>query len=233
MDVRWQRYVITFFITITLFAFAFYFSGVLAEKKIDEVRVIQDKISTDILSTETKFILLGSSSCESFESGDEFESGLNNELSEMANRVKFMENQLGSDDERVLLIKNQYVLLQIKDYVLRKQLTTRCRDKNDIVLYFHDTDCADCKEQSIVLDEIHDQYPNVRIYWFDNSSTTPALRTLTSMFKVSKFPTIVVNEKSYAGFQPLDALQGIFDKTQKPKIDNTKKPTTKSLNTTN
>jgi len=167
-------------------------------------------------------MLLGSSSCKHFESNDNFEFGLNSELSEMARRVKFMENQLGSDDSRVILIKNQYILLQIKDYVLRKELASRCGTKTTMLLYFHDTDCADCKEQSIVLDEVHNRYPDLRIYWFDNSSDTPALKALLSMFSVKKFPTIAIDEKDYPGFQSFDTLTTIFDKLFKKKDTTTK-----------
>ena len=219
----WKRYVFTLIITIALFMIAFYLSSKLAQKKIDEVRVIQDKISTDILSTETRFMLLGSSSCKHFEANESFEFDLNNELSDMARRVKFMENQLGSDDAQVTMIKNQYVLLQIKDYILRKELASRCGTKTAMLLYFHDTDCKDCKEQSIILDEIHDRYPDLRIYWFDNSSDTPALKALQSMFSVKSFPMIVINEKEYPGFQSLESMTSIFDKIFKKKLDANKK----------
>lgn len=211
---------------------AFYLSSRLAQKKIDEVRVIQDKISTDILSTETRFMLLGSSSCKHFEANESFEFDLNNELSDMARRVKFMENQLGSDDAQVTMIKNQYVLLQIKDYILRKELASRCGTKTAMLLYFHDTDCKDCKEQSIVLDEVHDRYPDLRIYWFDNSSDTPALKALQSLFTVKDFPTIVINEKEYPGFQPLENMTSIFDKIFKKKIETPKKDTSSTTKTT-
>lgn len=219
----WKRYIFTLIITVALFMTAFYLSSKLAQKKIDEVRFIQDKISTDILSTETRFMLLGSSSCKHFESNESFESDLNNELSDMARRVKFMENQLGSDNAQVTTIKNQYVLLQIKDYILRKELTSRCGTKTTMLLYFHDTDCKDCKEQSIVLDEIHGRYPDLRTYWFDNSSDTPALKALLSLYDVKTFPTVVINEKEYPGFQSLESLTSIFDKIFKKKIDTQKK----------
>lgn len=213
----YKRYIIAFIVTLSLFALAFYLSQQLASRKVDQIRMIQDKISTDILSTETRFILLGSSSCKNLETNDEFETSLSGELSEMARRVKFMESQLGYNDENVLLIKNQYALMQIKDYVLQKQLADRCGEKIKTVLYFHSLECDDCKEQSIVLDEIHDKYPNVRIYWFDADSSTPALGTLRSMFKVTQTPTIIIEDKKYEGLQTLEKLIPMFDKFTKTK----------------
>jgi thiol-disulfide isomerase/thioredoxin len=230
----WKRYIVSFIITVVLFILAFYLSNQLANKKVDQVRVIQDKISTDILSTETRFILLGSSSCKHIESNDEFEAELNSELSDMARRVKFMENQLGYDDERVLLIKNQYALFQIKDYLLHKQLSERCGEKITTILYFHNPKCEDCKDQSLVLDEINNKYPSVRIYWLDTDSNTPALTTLISMFDITSTPTILIGEKKYEGFQSIEKLSAIFDKTEKPKTKTTTttKDTTKPVEDT-
>ena len=202
-----KRYLITFLIVIALFFVAFYLSNQLASKKISEVKAIQDKISTDILSTETRFSLLGSSSCDHVKISDEFETGLNIELSEMAHRVKFMENQLGYDDAQVSLIRDQYALLQIKDYILKKQLSERCKEKIETILYFYGPDCSSCKEQSIVLDEIASRYPQIRIYWFDIDSKTPAMKTLLSMFSVKDIPALVVKDKYYSGFQSLDNVE--------------------------
>jgi len=211
----WKRYIISFIVTIIFFIGAFYLSNQLAEKKVDQVRIIQDKISTDILSTETRFILLGSSSCEHLKSNQEFEISLTAELSEMARRVKFMESQLGYNDERVLLIKNQYSLYQIKDYLLHRQIAERCGEEITTVLSFHNLPCSDCKEQSIVLDEINNKYPAVRIYWLDTDSNTPAVETLVSMFDIKVTPTIVIGEKKYEGFQSIEKLSEIFDDIEK------------------
>jgi thiol-disulfide isomerase/thioredoxin len=207
---NWQRYIITFIITISLFVLAFYLSNQFANSKIDQVKLIQDKIATDILSTETRFVLLGSSSCKHFESNPEFEAGLNSELSEMAKRVKFMESQLGPNDERVVLIKDQYALFQIKDYLLKKQVAERCGEHLPTILYFHALNCSKCKEQSIVLDEIHDRYPDIRIYWFDQDSSTPAMQTLMSMFEINKVPSVVIDDEKYEGLQSLEEIESKF-----------------------
>lgn len=206
----WKKYVVTFIIVSILFLSAFYLSSQLADRKIDEVRAIQDKIALDILSTETRFSLLGSSSCQHVKYSDEFETGLNIELGETARRVKFMENELGYDNPQVLQIRDQYALLQIKDYILRKQLSERCGDNIETILYFYGPECTGCKEQSIVLDEIAKRYPEIRIYWFDKNSKTPAMTTLISMFSVKDIPAVVVKEKYLSGLQSLEDIEKLL-----------------------
>ena len=50
----WIKYIIVFFITVALFAIAAGLSNFFSNKKIENMRTIQDKLSTDILSSETQ-----------------------------------------------------------------------------------------------------------------------------------------------------------------------------------
>ena len=209
------RYLTVFFITVILFVLAFVLSDSLSDRKISELREIQEKISLDILSTETRYALLGASSCDHVIANSTFEQGLNEELNDLARRVKFMENELGITNENVLQIKKQYNLLQIKDYLLRKELHDRCGDEIVSVLYFHDLECKECRRQSIVLDELAVLYPEIRIYWLDKDLRTPAMDTLVSMFDVKETPALIVNDEVYEGFQSLSEVESAFPELKK------------------
>jgi len=202
-----NRYIIVFVITLILFAFAFLLSDKFSNTKIDKLKEIQEKISLDILSIETRYSLLGSSSCQHVIENQNFEQGLNEELSNLAKRVKFMESELGPKNTHVIQIKQQYNLLQIKDYILRQELNTRCGGEVLSILYFHAVDCEACKNQSIVLDELSVRYPEVRIYWLDRDLKTPAMETLVSMFGVTQSPAILVDDVLVKGFQSVDMLE--------------------------
>jgi hypothetical protein len=203
-------YIIVFAITVFLFILAFLISDKFSNSKINQIKEIQSKISLDILSIETRYALLGNSSCKHVISNKTFEKGLNEELNNLARRVKFMENELGSKNTNVLQIKQQYNLLQIKDYLLRQDLNERCGEEIVSVLYFHELDCRDCRTQSSVLDELVERYPEVRIYWLDRDLRTPAMETLVSMFSVDEVPAIIVNDKLTGGLIDLETLEGML-----------------------
>ena len=57
---EWFKYIITFVITAGIFITVFYVTKVMSERKLTEIRSIQDKISIDLLSSETQFSLLKS-----------------------------------------------------------------------------------------------------------------------------------------------------------------------------
>jgi len=204
-----------FFITLGIFAVAFFVSDYINDKKLNQLENIYQQISTNILSTETKFSLLRIASCEDTISETSLENELTLELNDMAKRVKYMENQLGADDSNVVLIKTQYSLLQIKDYLLMRELATRCKEKMSTILYFHDLDCSDCRKQSLVLDKISSLYPNIRVYWLDRSLQTPAMQTMVSMFSITNTPSMIIEEKTYSGFKSVDEIKEIIPELKK------------------
>lgn len=204
---NWKRYIYTFIMTLVIFTFAIWLSSQFNDAKIDQLRDIGSQISLDILSAETRFSLLQKTSCEHIITQASTTIGFNAELQDLAARVKFMENQLGYMNQDVIALKKNYTLLQIKDYLLNKEFNDRCKQRIVSVLYFHDIDCKECSNQSIILDKIVSDYPQIRVYYFDLNTNTPALTTLASVFKVISGPSLVINDKLYTGFQDLAKVE--------------------------
>ena len=126
----WKRYLIVFFITLGLFLTAIYLSNYFSSKKINQLKLIQDKISIDILSSETQFSLLSELSCKNVS-----DSILSGELAELGQKIEWGEENIGNTDELIYL-KKYYSLLQIKDYLLMKKMVSRCGKKSAFILYF-------------------------------------------------------------------------------------------------
>lgn len=206
---EWKRYVVAFFITAFVFASAFYLSNFFNNKKIEEIRRIENSISVDILSSETQYNLLSELSCNNVN-----DSILSQELNDLAAKIQFGEDQsIGSDDE-ILALKKYYSLLQIKDYLLMKKAEEKCNLKVTSIIYFYATkdDCSDCEKQGFILTDIRQNYPNVRVYAFDYNLDLSALKALISIYKVgdqSKLPALIINGKVYYGLQKFEDIQKI------------------------
>jgi glutaredoxin len=207
------HYAIVFLVTLGLFVLAFFLSDRVSNARISQIQEIQNKISLDILSIETRYALLGNSSCDHVVSNENFERELNEELNNLARRVKFMESDLGSRNPNLFAIKQQYNLLQIKDYLLRQELNERCGEEIVSLLYFHEQSCRDCRRQTVVLDEIGIRYPEVRIYWLDRDLDTPAMQTLVSIFGVSKSPAVMIGGVVHTGLFSLAEIEEMLPVT--------------------
>jgi len=208
---EWQRYVITFLITAAIFATAFYVSARLDAERIAQVQNTEDKISTDILSIETQFDLLDQVSCEALEENQVLPS----EINSLAARLSATEESLGSDDEQVIELKKQYSLLEIKDYLITKQVEERCGKGPTTVLYFYSNqgDCPSCTDAGYALDSMRETYPSLRVYSFDYDLNLGALRTLIAVQKVDgQLPAFVIDGKAVNGFTTLEAFEAEFPK---------------------
>ena len=200
-----KKYLIAFLITALIFGTAIYLSNFLSDKKIDNVKAIESRVALDILALETQFALLGETSCQDIGPGF-----LSKELGSLGERLSYAENNAGFNQSDVDYLKSSYFLLEIKDYLLMKELTEKCGTKPTFILYFYSSekDCPDCERMGFVLTALRNKYPDLRVYSFDYHFDLEAVRTLSSIFKVEpNLPALVVGNQRLYGFRGVEELE--------------------------
>src|SRR3990167_3781829 len=162
-QIDWKKYVVALVITSLIFFTAIALSSYFNNKRIVNVRSIEDKISIDILSSETQFSLLAESSCKDVNTSFLFQ-----ELNSLAEKIEYSEQNL-RDSEEIISLKKYYSLLQIKDYLLMKKVSERCQLDPIFIIYFYSKkdNCPDCARQGYVLTSLRDKHPELRVYSFD------------------------------------------------------------------
>jgi hypothetical protein len=240
-NIDWKKYLIVFFITVTLFGSALYISDKLNNRRLDQLNADAAQISLDILSSETQFSLLEELSCK-----DVSTTVLSSELNSLADKITYSEDNIGNTNTDVISLKKSYSLLEIKDYLLMKKITERCGEKSIFILYFYNNDnCTECTKQGYVLTSLREKYPNLRVYSFDYNLDLGAIKSMISIYKVTdKLPALVINGKVYSGFQSVEDIEKTFPqlqtikKKEEPKVapktkattTNTKEGTTPAVN---
>lgn len=225
--IDWKKYFFSFAITAIIFTTAIILSSYFSDKKIDEIRGIQDKIAIDILSSETQFSLLEEYSCENVGIGT-----LSDELGEIENKLSYTENQRGHDDIEVQVLKKYYSLLQIKDYLLMNRISEKCKKTPLSIIYFYSTDasCEDCEREGFVLTKLRETYPELRVYSFDYNIDVSAVKTLISINKIKNtLPAIFIKGKVYYGFQSIEDLEKAIPELAKVKAEQQKATSTEKL----
>ncbi|MCX6701816.1 MAG: hypothetical protein NTX96_01310 [Candidatus Zambryskibacteria bacterium] len=199
-----KKYLYSFLITVIIFSTAIFLSNYFGQKKLDEIRNIQDKISIDILSSETQFSLLEESLCKDLGTGT-----LSTELANLENKLAYTENERGVNDPEVQTLKQYYSLLEIKDYLLMNKISDKCKKTPLSIIYFYsNNDCGDCEKEGYVLTRLRETYPELRIYSFDYNLNISAVKTLISINKVeNKLPALIIKDKIYYGFQSIEDLE--------------------------
>jgi hypothetical protein len=202
---------IALFITIALASTVAYAINYLNSARVAELSAIEEQLSIDSLSLETQFSLLEAAPCDSGASS----ATLTTELADFGSRLSYAENQLGSDNPQVIRLKERYSLLEIRDYLITKQLAAACDTKPVTILYFYSNagDCADCDKAGYALSYLRDTYPTLRVYSFDYNLDLGALKTFIAVTKVqNNLPAFVISGKHYYGFTSLSDLEKQFPK---------------------
>lgn len=216
--IDWARYIVSLLLTTAIFGTVMYLSQVVNARRVAELKSIQDNIAIDLLSSETQFSLLTSGGCSVSGNGTSI---LAPEIGQLGERLSFMEEQLGTDDSDVIGLKKYYSLLQIKDYMLTKELSDKCGQNTVSILYFYSNDsetCADCKKQGQVLTFLREQYPDLRVYAFDYDLDLSAIKTLQTIYKVpAQLPALVINDRLYKGFQSVETIEKTLPELKKMK----------------
>jgi len=204
-NIDWKKYLIVFLMTVSLFLTASYLSNYFGNKKIDQLKSIQDKIAMDILSSETQFSLLSELSCKNIS-----DTIYSPELGELGNKLEWSQSNLGATAE-VSYLKKYYSLLQIKDYLLAKKISERCGIKSAFILYFYTNkdNCNLCESQGIVLTSLREKYPELKVYSFDYSIDLSAVKAMLQIYKIkdTELPALVIEDEVLTGFHSMDDLE--------------------------
>ena len=206
-QIDWKKYLIVLLITAGLFITAIYLSNYFGNQKINQLKTIQDQISIDVLSSETQYSLLSELSCK-----DISDSVFSDQLSELGSKLSWSQDNLGNTDE-VSYLKKYYSLLEIKDYLLTKQISARCGKKAAFILYFYTTaaNCSRCQQESLVLSTLRSEYPELRVYSFDYSTDLSAVTSMLQIYKIKDtvLPATVIDDNVLTGFHSIDELDAL------------------------
>ena len=231
--IDFKKYFVTFMITAVIFATAIFVSNNLGQKKLEDVRAIENRVALDILSSETQFALLEETSCKDIGPGF-----LSQELGSIGEKLAYAEHQTGFNTGDLEYLKRSYFMLEIKDYLLMKRLTEKCGEKPAFILYFYSTQdvCEDCDKAGYVLTALRDKYPDLRVYSFDYHSNVEAINTLVSIYKVRpELPAMIINGVVYYGFHSVEELEETVPalKALAAKVKAAEKAATSNLETIN
>ncbi|KND48192.1 MAG: hypothetical protein AB201_01180 [Parcubacteria bacterium C7867-006] len=218
-SINWKQYVLSFTITAVIFITAILMSNYFAQKRVDEIRGIQDKIAIDTLSSETQFSLLEESSCKDVGTGS-----LSTELGTLEDKLSYTEKERGESDIEVQTLKKYYFLLEIKDYLLMNKISQKCNKTPISIIYFYSLDdsCADCEKEGYVLTKLRETYPDLRVYSFDYNADLSAVKTLISINKIkSELPALIIKDNVYYGFKSVEDIEKVVPELKKMKTSTT------------
>ncbi len=203
-------YVGAFLVTMAIFLVGTYVGNLISENSRQGMSNDITKISSRLTDTQLLFLLDNSSSfCPVY---NDALSKLDDDTELIGQKLAFLEDKYGTVDEK---LKLQYFDLETDAYFLSKKVNEKCNDSSTLVLYFYSNkNCRDCKQEGeTLLDARSAAKKKVKIYSFDGDMGSPVVTALKKKYSVSVYPTILINEIPYSGYQSLAQLSSSFEKS--------------------
>ncbi len=190
-----KAFYIAFFISLAMF-----FSGIFIGKAIAQSMFLNTeneilKLINNVYTLNTMLYLSKNLSC------DEKRVLLSQiPIGEIGRYLTAIEREYGYNDEKVLLLKEFYIINLIRMYESLKEYNQKCKFNWTLILYFYSNDPKyrePCAEQGRYLDYVvYKHWPKVRVFAIEGKLiNNPLIDYLKKKYNVTTFPTIIINDK--------------------------------------
>ncbi|MBI5036130.1 hypothetical protein HZC09_02190 [Candidatus Micrarchaeota archaeon] len=204
-----RTYIVAFVISVALFSFGI-LAGVLVTQNInqglaEELQVLKSR------SGEMELLLLLNASPETLcpfykEQLLKFDS----QTTEFGLKLGVLENARGKGDEEVAKLKRDYMVQQIRDFLLVQKINGQCSERISTLLYFYTSPCAECTEQGKVGPPLKQKHPGLMIYAFDVDLGVAAVDALRKAYSITEYPSLVLNGETLEGFQSMGKIESFL-----------------------
>jgi hypothetical protein len=112
-------------------------------------------------------------------------------------------------------LKKNYFLLEGESYLLSKKAKQLCNDSSVLLINFYsNSNCDLCHEQGINIltarDELLSDNISVKLFSFDGTIGSPLADSLKNQYNVTKYPSIVINDRAYYGSRTKKQIKSII-----------------------
>lgn len=199
-----NKFIFVFVITTFIFIIGILIGTFFTNKIAESAQAQQDALKKQMLSLELKNDILKQKNICDVSWSDIWE-----EKVELGKEMSRLEIRMGKNDPFVINQKEYYSLVQLRTWLVLKDLKERCNKDQILILYFYtnkedDTkgDYLACEDQGYVLDKVYEWNPEkLGIFVFDVNIDNPALNTLKEAYNITKAPTLIINDVPYEGFR--------------------------------
>ena len=209
-----DKYVIAGIITFLIFSLGLTLGLVIEDQRYDFIEGINQEQETKYLSLQLQYLYLSSFSnynnCPTLATTlKETVTDLSNSLSEV---IAYEEENSASDGQKIF-VQRRYILDNLRYWLLARESKQQCDLAIVPILYFYTKDCPSCPNQGTVLTyykKIFGEQVLVFPINLDLREEEPMVEIVMNQFNITKYPTIIVDNKKYEGVVKKEQLKKII-----------------------
>ena len=135
------------------------------------------------------------------------------DLSDSLGEVISFEEEKDISEARRNAIMRRYTLDNLRYWLLARESEQKCDLDIVPILYFYATACPSCPNQGTILTYFKNLFGEQVLVFpinLDLIEEEPMVEIAASQFEISKYPTIIINNKKYEGVIRKDQLQELI-----------------------
>ncbi|MEK6938931.1 MAG: conjugal transfer protein TraF [Nanoarchaeota archaeon] len=209
-----DKYIIAGVITLLIFGLGLTLGMVIDNYRYNVIEEVNMEQEVRYLSLQSQYLYLTSfgsyNNCPILSGALKFTiEDLSNSLSEVIASGEETQN----DDVRSNIITRRYLLDNLRYWLLAKESKDRCNLDIVPILYFYSAECPSCPNQGTILTHFKNLFGEQLLVFpinLDFRSQETMVEIVMNQFNITKYPTVVIDNKKYEGVVTQEQLQKII-----------------------
>lgn len=209
-----DKYVIAGIITFLIFSLGLTLGFVLEDHRYNLIEEINHEQEVDYLSLQLQYLYLNTFSnydnCPMLSTTlKETVEDLSNSLSEVISHEE--ENEV-SNLRRTITMR-RYALDNLRYWLLARESKNKCELDIVPIIYFYSAECPSCPNQGTILTYFKRLFGEQVLVFpinLDLRHEEPMVEVVMSQFKITKYPSLVIDNKKYEGVVKKGQLQKVI-----------------------
>jgi len=206
-----DKYIVAGIITVLIFGLGLVLGILLDDYRYKVVEDVNMEQEIKYLSLQSQYLYLNS--FDSYNNCPVLSGALKNTVEDLSNslsQVVASEEGKKISDARKNLIMRRYLLDNLRYWLLAKESKDKCNLDIVPILYFYSSDCSSCPNQGTILTYFKKLFGEQVLVFpinldFRNQETMVDI--VLEQFNITKYPTIVIDNKKYEGVVMKEQLQ--------------------------
>jgi hypothetical protein len=198
------KYIVAAFITLLIFLLGLFMGFVIEGKRTSLIENQANEQKVEFASLQLQYSYMDQlaleGNCEAVIKT--FEQSINT-LESSRIRLENFDQNAQINKQEFELLRRDYMLSQIRYWLLAKREREICKNDLVTVFYFYSTkeECPDCEQQAFILTYLKKLFGDkLLVFSFDGRfEKEPMIVVFKEIYNISTFPTVVVEDKTYSG----------------------------------
>jgi hypothetical protein len=204
---NWKRHGAALFITLLVFTIGILIGSSLTEKRIEFTKEDIEKQQIEYESLQMQLLYLTG---QEEKNCNVLLNSLERNIYDLENSRIKLENYIqGSDEFDFELVKRDYMLTEIRYWLLATEAKKVCSSDSVRVLYFYETEesCRDCGAQGNVLTYLKSIFKDkLLVFSLDVNFDEPMIHILKENYGITELPALIVEDQVFLGMQKKEDL---------------------------